>query len=422
MFVLISTSSFHTAAYYYSFPIAIIQHFLNQTEKLKATKNINDKNWELTWKGGLSSVCSASGWSCLKCMNQCKLLPASVSKWTDEQGVEWDSKNVIILLGMWDSVDVLSTLQVNYLVGLLASEMAVWIWLMSGSLSILSSPPSFPPHCDHMIQNFCCCCCCCIPSDISPSWCFGFLLKVSTCCGFPSCQIKDIIHKTNASFSQFSQNITFVSMHYLSPEESEWNTQYKRVWLFTNICLQENHTTQYSLYAGRGMNIKQWSMKESSILWKSLYKYIKTNSHTQASSSKINVNKATKKARDQFPRGNKSWEMWSSCNPQWSQEFDHIFSQRWLKHLSEKNRTAVKSKHSNKCTYFEIPSSTMSSHAQFSQPSELAQYAACEHTETSLLCSAVISQALSLLKQEWVCSVLGWKIHLVLQEAVRFIQ
>lgn len=74
-------------------------------------------------------------------MNQCKLLPAPGSKWTDDQGVEWDNKNAIILSGMRDSVDALSTPQVNHLVRPVAPVMTHSICLLSSSLSILYPPP-----------------------------------------------------------------------------------------------------------------------------------------------------------------------------------------------------------------------------------------------------------------------------------------
>lgn len=77
-------------------------------------------------------------------MNQCKLLPAPGSKWTDDQGVEWDNKNAIILSGMQDSLDALSTPQVNHLVSPVAPVIAFStfsICLLSSSLSILYPPP-----------------------------------------------------------------------------------------------------------------------------------------------------------------------------------------------------------------------------------------------------------------------------------------
>lgn len=98
-------------------------------------------NWPLTWKGWTSSACSVICWSCLQRMNQCKLLAAPGSKWTDDQGVEWDNKNAIILSGMWGSLDALSSPQVNHLVGPAAPGMTLCICLLSSSFSLLYPPP-----------------------------------------------------------------------------------------------------------------------------------------------------------------------------------------------------------------------------------------------------------------------------------------
>lgn len=94
-------------------------------------------------------------WSCLQRMNRCELLAASGSKWMDDQGVEWDNKNVIILSGMQDALDALSTPQVNHLVVPVAPVMAHSVCLLSSSLSILYPPPlTSPPLCSVIIWFF----------------------------------------------------------------------------------------------------------------------------------------------------------------------------------------------------------------------------------------------------------------------------
>ena len=241
-------------------------------------------------------------------MNQCKLLPAPGSKWTDDLGVEWDNKNAIILSGMRDSLDALSTPQVNHLVGPVAPVMTLSICLLSSSLSILYPPP--------------------LPSSPSALWSYDYFFfycilsnRSSLLCLGPQLQkflqISQLLNLTDKCLLpiQLSQEVLLFSKLVWAPGSLSTAQRCLHKYLLVG----KSHSSLLRDDEGRGPKYK--TMVQETVLpfdRKSLPKHF-AGTCIQSNLWKVKLDQIAQKTGGWLPNRNKSGEVGSSCKLNCSQ-------------------------------------------------------------------------------------------------------